>query len=823
MKKAWFSILFLCFARAASAFYPWGWQGWLQTVPTISDAATSGAFVGSVVVAQDTQDLYEWTGSIWEIVAGPNTGTVTSFAFTNANGFSGSVTNATTTPDLTLSTTVTGIVKGNGTALSAAVSDVDYQAPITLTTTGTSGAATFISNTLNIPNYSTAPGGSNTDVQFNNSGAFGGSGSLTWNGSALTSAQYIDSGLTASTPLYANGSKQLTSGTFSGNTTEFATVGASSAAGCSEFDSNGNLTSTGSACPTGTVTAVSVASANGFAGTSSGGSTPALTLETTITGLLHGNGTAISAETVSSPLLESAGTLSCQTASGTQAGCLSSANWTTFNNKQSALTFSDSISDSGGTVTLVNDSASPTASQYYGTNASSVLGYYNLPTGFTNPMTTLGDMIYENSTPAAARLAGSTSSSLAVLTQTGNGTISAAPTWSTSPALNGSNITSLNGSNVASGAVGAAYGGTGINTSSSTGCPLISSGTWSVSSLLSCFQQLFETVATTTGDLIYGGASGVPTRLAGNTSTTAQVLTSQGTGSAANAPSWQSLSAIGISTDWTSCDTLTIGATTTAPTKGTVVEDQCRWRRVGDSMEFHYTYYQSGAGSAGSGTYLLPLPNGVTMDTTKALAGAAGTGVDATALGVAYISSTGTVNTNGMTYGFVSAYDSQHLQVNGNTNTIYQGENWSSSWFGLNGANVEVSFDATIPIVGWSSNTIGGVGGYMPFSTGSLTSLPSNDIVGSGLTSAAETIKTITAQASNFTCSSNPTLTLYDCGTTSTSCTSGTSIGSVTLTAANTITVPSVTAYSLAISHYWAWIITAGTCTVLNATGTAGF
>jgi hypothetical protein len=47
----------------------------------------------------------------------------------------------------------------------------------------------------------------------------------------------------------------------------------------------------------GTVTAVSVVSANGLAGSSSGGATPALTLSTTITGLLKGNGTAISAAT----------------------------------------------------------------------------------------------------------------------------------------------------------------------------------------------------------------------------------------------------------------------------------------------------------------------------------------------------------------------------------------------------------------------------------------------------------------------------------------------------------------------------------------------
>jgi len=62
------------------------------------------------------------------------------------------------------------------------------------------------------------------------------------------------------------------------------------------------LTATTSGAPSwaspatsGTVTAVSVASTNGFAGTSSGGATPALTLSTSITGVLKGNGTAISA------------------------------------------------------------------------------------------------------------------------------------------------------------------------------------------------------------------------------------------------------------------------------------------------------------------------------------------------------------------------------------------------------------------------------------------------------------------------------------------------------------------------------------------------
>jgi len=44
-------------------------------------------------------------------------------------------------------------------------------------------------------------------------------------------------------------------------------------------------------------------------------------------------------------------------------------------------------------------------------------------------MTTLGDMIYENATPAPARLAGNTAAVVKVLTQTGTGAASAAPAW----------------------------------------------------------------------------------------------------------------------------------------------------------------------------------------------------------------------------------------------------------------------------------------------------------------------------------------------------------------------------------------------------------
>ena len=71
---------------------------------------------------------------------------------------------------------------------------------------------------------------------------------------------------------------------------------------------------------TGTVTAVSVSSTNGFAGTSSGGATPALTLSTSITGVLKGDGTAISAATAGTDFVAPSGALGTPS-SGTLTNC----------------------------------------------------------------------------------------------------------------------------------------------------------------------------------------------------------------------------------------------------------------------------------------------------------------------------------------------------------------------------------------------------------------------------------------------------------------------------------------------------------------------
>ncbi len=71
-----------------------------------------------------------WNGTAW-VYLGAGGGTVTSVSVASANGFAGTVANPTTTPAISVSTSITGVLKGNGTAISAATAGTDYQAAIT--------------------------------------------------------------------------------------------------------------------------------------------------------------------------------------------------------------------------------------------------------------------------------------------------------------------------------------------------------------------------------------------------------------------------------------------------------------------------------------------------------------------------------------------------------------------------------------------------------------------------------------------------------------------------------------------------------------------
>ncbi len=146
---------------------------------------------------------------------------------------------------------------------------------------------------------------------------------------------------------------------------------------------NGSSCTLGSSCtPSGAggVTAVSVASANGFAGSSSGGSTPALTLSTSITGALKGNGTAVS-QAACSDL--SNGATGCSTATGTSGATIPLLNGTNVWSAQqsgsvtslaiSTATFTPDGTNNDYTLTLVHAScpctlANPSATPVVGTS-----------------------------------------------------------------------------------------------------------------------------------------------------------------------------------------------------------------------------------------------------------------------------------------------------------------------------------------------------------------------------------------------------------------------------------------------------------------------
>ncbi len=146
--------------------------------------------------------------------------------------------------------------------------------------------------------------------------------------------------------------------------------------------------------------------------------------------------------------------------------------------------------------------------------------------------------------------------------------------------------------------------------------------------------------------------------------------------------------------------TLNIGSTAgSSPTKGTIVRDEAKWRRVGDSMEIEYNYSQSAVGSdvGVTGHYLWPLPSGYLIDTTKLGLALAEQSVSSQC-GVFKSSYAGTTIDH---TGIVKAYDTGNLIVN--IGSSYVGKQNNHFHISSN-ASLQYSFFARVPIIGWSSN-----------------------------------------------------------------------------------------------------------------------
>lgn len=375
-------------------------------------------------------------------------GTVTSVSVVTANGFAGTVATATTTPAITLTTTITGILIGNGTAISAAIPGTDY-----LVTAYTNVEDEGIAITQRSVMDFVGAGVTVTDVGAKTTVTIPGGGVPT---------------LTATEIAFGDGANLMTSSPTFTRTSAKVTI---------TPDGTGVLgglyITRGDAVNQYIVLHENVASPN----------TAYLTFKSSGGNAIAMGATFAAGVPVSYVFTDPAG-----------------------------VTLAD-LDVTTGDLGVAN--LSGVGTRMVTASAAGVLATAAIPAGFANPMTTLGDIIYEDAVPAPNRLAGHTNADKRYLSQTGTGAVSAAPIWSR-----------IDFGDITSGIVPANLGGTGIsNNAAST---LTISGAFATT--LTVTGATGVTLPTTGTLATLAGAESLTNKKLGSLTTNGFVKTSGGDG-----------------------------------------------------------------------------------------------------------------------------------------------------------------------------------------------------------------------------------------------------------------------------------------------------
>ena len=171
-----------------------------------------------------------------------------------------------------------------------------------------------------------------------------------------------------------------------------------------------------------------------------------------------------------------------------------------------------------------------------------------------------------------------------------------------------------------------------------------------------------------------------------------------------------------IFTDWVSYDITRMKKTASDANHdstgfGTNECNEARWRRVGDSMEIQWNFRQSTAGNAGTdGTYVIPLPDGYSIDTTKVGASDFSSTNAGVTVGYGRISaSADTLGaqtkpafpqvTEGVTWGLQLGLVAVASNLLDDTYHM-----WASGVFDLGTNPLAITMSAKVPIQGWNAN-----------------------------------------------------------------------------------------------------------------------